>query len=726
MLGFKKIRNFIDKIFKDSYMGGKGSLYSNTSGVNNSNSFTMAMAIAMYNTGIGRKIVNIKSSNIFKEGLSSDNSELGKKTLEIIEKKLMQELTRAVEGMLAFGRGCVIIIDGTDPTTQLKKNINLDTVRFKSFLGADISVQGMVYNDITHPNYNKPVIFNIAGQQIHHSRVIDFQYKQPTDQEKPLYQYGGISEFELIHKEIENEKIISDSLPLIIQKMSTFIYKIKDFNEAVQNGNGVNIFSAIDSIENKRKIDNALVIDSENDTKVETQTVAGLEAVANYTLRKIALVTSIPLAWLVGESVKGLNSTGDTEESIFWATIKNLGIEYVLPVLNEKLNYIGLESVWFNEQYQQTPQERATLHTTILNNAILLQQLGLDEISYMKEEGFEVEAKNNFGEFNEENEENEEDIGLFGGGNANGANNNNFNNIYNVWCFCEVGKMEIDLKDILQKNTKRKSYTLKAYKSTENFEIEAENFISFMLESISKRFKNQVLGQMQVKTVKKFTDEQSGNFAKIFAGLSIALKRKLLKQFSNKKIESYIKKLYSKIDGTNQSIFYKNIEKDIGINIKDIIKTDGLNSFVNANSLKTSLVIQDLRDKAIGDLSANALRLMTAGQSLDTLYKEVENITGKNAHKSKLVARQELSVFNAQLNKKRASNLGIKMRMWNAIGGKSGSKRTRPCHTARHGKEYPVDGKLYASCDGKSIEVGEEINCRCYDTFIVKLNEEDK
>lgn len=284
--------------------------------------------------------------------------------------------------------------------------------------------------------------------------------------------------------------------------------------------------------------------------------------------------------------------------------------------------------------------------------------------------------------------------------------------------------MELDVKELLKK-TKKKKIEVRPLNNTAIFEKEIEAEIKKMILTIGVRFKNQVLKKLHMKTVKKFTDAQEGNFAKVFTSLTVAAKRKMLKEFDNKKIENLIKDIFKRIDNSNQSAFYRSVERNIGINVKDIIKTDGLNTFKNASSLKTSLFIQSLRDKAISDLSDNTLRLMTAGQSLDTLYKEVENITGKNANKSKLVARQELTVFNSQLNKARANNLGLKKRVWNAVGGSGGSKRTRPCHTKRHGKSYDVGGKLYSSCDGKSIEVGEEINCRCWDTFIVILEEKE-
>ena len=283
--------------------------------------------------------------------------------------------------------------------------------------------------------------------------------------------------------------------------------------------------------------------------------------------------------------------------------------------------------------------------------------------------------------------------------------------------------MTFDLKEYLKQNSKRKKFEIKAYRRTENFEAELENFLSFMSQEVGNRYKNQVLNKMNVSTVNKFQDAQTGNFGVVFNGLAKVAIRMLLKQFSNKRIEKYIKALYARVNTANQKDIYKAIQGDLGVNVLDIIKTDGLNGFINASSLKTLLQIQATRDKAIEDMSTNLLRLMVSGQSLDTLYEEVENVTGKNKTKSTLVARQELTVFNSQLNKKRALNLGFSQRKWNAVGGTSGSARTRKCHTARDGKFYPTDGKLYSSCDGKSLEVGEEINCRCWDTFVMDLED---
>ena len=91
--------------------------------------------------------------------------------------------------------------------------------------------------------------------------------------------------------------------------------------------------------------------------------------------------------------------------------------------------------------------------------------------------------------------------------------------------------MQFDLKTYLKENTKKKSYTIKAYRRTENFEQEIENFLLFMSEQIGQRFNNQVLKKLNQTTVEKFQDAQTGNFAVIFRTLSKYAIRRLLKQF---------------------------------------------------------------------------------------------------------------------------------------------------------------------------------------------------
>lgn len=279
--------------------------------------------------------------------------------------------------------------------------------------------------------------------------------------------------------------------------------------------------------------------------------------------------------------------------------------------------------------------------------------------------------------------------------------------------------MKVDLKDIVKQKTNKKKVVIRPLAEVDNFEKELSNFLKYMSDTMGKRFKSKVLDQMNKSTIEKFQDEQVGNYAVIYNRLVKDFEKSIKKQFSDKRVKKYIEALYKRVNKSNETNMYKDISNDIGVNVKDLIKTDGLNSFINAKQLETRLQIGKTRTEQMENLSTNLLRLMSAGQRLDTLYEEVENITGKNRNKSELVARNELKTFNAQLNKKRAENLGITKGIWQAVGG----KRTRDCHEARNGKEFDIDKGLYSSCDGKTISPSQEINCRCTTRFVIDLEE---
>jgi len=272
--------------------------------------------------------------------------------------------------------------------------------------------------------------------------------------------------------------------------------------------------------------------------------------------------------------------------------------------------------------------------------------------------------------------------------------------------------------DVKAIETKKKKAIVKPQKTPRQIEKDIELFLSFMERNIKDRFINQTLKKLNKSTIDKFTDSQIGNYSAIFQKLAKKFERSINSQFSEDRIKKFIQKKYKQTARMNDKKFYESIEKSIGVDVKDIIKTDGTNSFVNAKSLETIGQIIKFRNESIFNYTQNVIRLMSAGKSLDTLYEEVENLSGKNKYKSKIVARNELKAFNQQLSDKRAVNSGIQKAIWRTVG----DERTRPCHKQRDGMEYNIEEGLYHSCDGKTLKAGEEINCRCFAEYVVEFD----
>lgn len=337
----------------------------------------------IYKTGLANKIIRIKTSSIFKEGFACDD----KQTIDIVNKKLLPELKKAITWMLAFGRGIIVINNGDDLSTPLG-TVNINKTRFKAFSGYKTKVNtSNTYDSLNTDRYNQPTFYIINGQNIHYSRVMDFTYIQPVEDDKPLYNYGGISELEIIYTQIINDSIIERATSTILEKNSTMFYKIKDFKRMMSNKQEKQILDYVSSIEDVRSIHGAVILDQEDETKVENQSLTNLDSIDTISLRRVALISGIPLSWLVGESVKGLNSTGENESQIFWSMIKTLGNDYIEPILNERLTAIGLSEVKLIDQFQQSPLEKSQYETIVLDNALKMQNLGIDYESYLLDKG---------------------------------------------------------------------------------------------------------------------------------------------------------------------------------------------------------------------------------------------------------------------------------------------------------------------------------------------------
>lgn len=359
---------------------------------------------AISKLGISRKITDIKSQNVFKEGISCENEDNKK----FINEHIIPEVSKAVKHMLDFGRGVVVIFDGEDDTSIPLATKNINRLRFKAFSGYSVTCTVSNTHDITKEDYNKPTYYHILGKRIHHSRVMDFTYAEPVEEDKPDYFYGGISEAELIYTQLINDSVVERAVPTLIEKVSTFFYKVQGFKQLLQQKKEASLLQYFSNLENLRSIYGAGILDKEDDTVMQNQSLAGVDAIDKISLRRLAFVTGIPVSWLVGESVQGLNATGDNETDIFWSMIKNLTNRYVLPVLNEKLELIALQKVTVNDPFQQSPLEKAQYENQVLNNAILVSDLGLDLESYLKGKNLNIAIRSEFGEIFPEDEETEE------------------------------------------------------------------------------------------------------------------------------------------------------------------------------------------------------------------------------------------------------------------------------------------------------------------------------
>jgi len=336
---------------------------------------------AIYRSGVGSKIIRLKSGAALSDTIKFESV----KDEEFYDARLDSLVKMSCKFMLAFGRSLLIIHErGGDLSRPLPKDFDVANVQIHIFSGDMVYVQSVNF-DLTSINYFKPNGYSVRGSTIHPSRVVDFTYVKPVEHDAPEYFYGGISEFELIRNELVGDQIVQRAVPAILEKSSTIFYKVKDFKNMLADKKENDVVAYFQSVENLRSIYGAGILDQEDAIESVTQALANLAESDMITLRRLAMVTGIPLSWLVGEAARGMNSTGDGEKQVFMQTIDSLQSEYLLEPINRLMMLFGKGRISFKKNQGRSANEKMDFDTKAVANAKILWEMGEDYAKYLSD-----------------------------------------------------------------------------------------------------------------------------------------------------------------------------------------------------------------------------------------------------------------------------------------------------------------------------------------------------
>ena len=257
--------------------------------------------------------------------------------------------------------------------------------------------------------------------------------------------------------------------------------------------------------------------------------------------------------------------------------------------------------------------------------------------------------------------------------------------------------------------TADKPTTIKSSNTPRAQERELSNFMAYMIDETGQRFRNQVFGALNKGTVDKFEDAQTGNYAAIYLRLANRTRRKLLKQFDDKRIKELVAGILGKVNKRNQAELYDKVEKRVGISTKELTATEGLTPQINALVLETSEWVKKSLDDTLAEYTANSLQAMSQGQSLEEVMERFNGLVETRRNQAKFTARNQIGNFNSITTKLRAQNIGIEKAIWRT----SRDERVRDCHRKRDGKEFDLSKGLYSSCDQLWLLPGVDYQCRC-------------
>lgn len=337
---------------------------------------------SVYKSGIGSRIIDIKCGYAINDTLQFESDS----DAELYQKRYAHKVKEAVRWMLVYGRAIIVLHHVGDKLSQPLGKVRPDDVVLSVFGGDEANAQA-IDTDLQSERYMIPTVYQVAAESIHHSRVVDFVYRKPPAYERPNYKYGGISEFETIYEQVLSDGVIQRATPRIVEKASTMFYKVLGFRDKMAMKQDREIINYFTTLENHRGLYGAGLLDADDEVEIVSQSITGLAEIDMLGLRRLAMVTGIPLNVLVGESAKGLNSNGKQERATLQDTIESLQSEYLQEPIGRLFELCNMGDVKFKDNQGESANERAEYDKLAIENATGLAALGEDHRSYLVERG---------------------------------------------------------------------------------------------------------------------------------------------------------------------------------------------------------------------------------------------------------------------------------------------------------------------------------------------------
>ncbi len=184
-----------------------------------------------------------------------------------------------------------------------------------------------------------------------------------------------------------------------------------------------------------------------------------------------------------------------------------------------------------------------------------------------------------------------------------------------------------------------------------------------------------------------------------------AIARRWIKKFNEaapKIAEAYIRKQFAYSNSA-----FRQALADNGWTVKFTL-TPAMRDALNASINENVALIKSIPEQYFKQVEGIVMRAYTIGRDQAQLVKELKAMYPKTQDRAILIARDQSNKANATVNRTRQLELGITKAVWmHSHAGKT----PRPSHVAANGKEFDVANGMYL--DGKWIQPGEEINCRC-------------
>ncbi|MCK4960464.1 MAG: minor capsid protein, partial [Planctomycetes bacterium] len=153
----------------------------------------------------------------------------------------------------------------------------------------------------------------------------------------------------------------------------------------------------------------------------------------------------------------------------------------------------------------------------------------------------------------------------------------------------------------------------------------------------------------------------------------------------------------------NRNRFVSDINKAVGINLRDIVKKDGVATEVEQAIENNIALIKSIPEQYHTKLKGVTTEGINSGNDAFSIRKQIFELGQVTERRARFIARDQVAKLNAAVNKARQTKVGITHYFWRT----SRDERVRETHEENEGKRFAWNNPPATG------HPGEDYNCRC-------------
>lgn len=239
-----------------------------------------------------------------------------------LEQFHIRDVLHEVAEKVGYFGGCLVYIDTGANDAELQTPLNMgeyskELRNLKAFRVIDpINVYPGAYNSVEplKADFFRPEHWYVMGKRVHASRLIRFVANEVPQLLKPVYNFFGIAQAQLLWDYVMHFAECRVATANIAKKYSMTVFKT-NMSATLMDGAGTDqINNRIRLIARYQDNNSITAIDKDNEDIVKIETpIGGLTDITKQGLEFLAALNRTPAVKLLGISPSGFNATGESD-----------------------------------------------------------------------------------------------------------------------------------------------------------------------------------------------------------------------------------------------------------------------------------------------------------------------------------------------------------------------------------------------------------------------------